>query len=417
MKAFTPTYFEKSVFGIELGMLKQKGIKLLILDIDNTLVPRSVYAPTDEVRSWLFKVASFGFDVAFISNGPKDRVEEFCEGVYFYVGRACKPLTSGIKAAMQHFNVRRRHVCLIGDQLFTDIWGANRAKIMSILVDPIDPEDEGLGVKFKRILEKPILSAIKPMQFALIGNPVFHSKSPMIHQKIYKRNKINADYKLYEPEENEIPELIQYFREAGYIGFNITVPYKQTIMQYLDHISDDAQAIGAVNTVYIKNDMLYGYNTDGDGFTMQLEKNGTRMKDAKVKIVGAGGATPSIVHALIAKGVESIVIYNRTLSKAEKIAEMNTLITPRPLEEFSADDCDILINTTSVGLDSYDCPVESFDGISPDTVVYDIIYSPSTTTFMQKALDRGVRAHNGLDMLRYQGLLADQIWLGKEITL
>ena len=415
IKKLTPSQFEKNIFGIELGALVNRGIKLLILDIDNTLVPRSVEEMTDEVRMWLLKVASYDINIAFVSNGKEERTKKFCGDFYYYYPKALKPLKSGFKDAMKHFGVRRRQTCIVGDQLFTDILGANRMHIYSILVEPIDRKDEGIGIKLKRLLEKPVLKKIKPAQFALIGNPVFHSKSPLIHDKIYKANNIRAEYKLFEPDEREIPDLLEYFRNAGYLGFNVTVPYKQKIMPFLDHIDEDALAIGAVNTVMIDGSVLYGYNTDGEGFAMQLEKNHTKIKGAKIKIVGAGGATLPIVHTLVNKGVESITIYNRTVENAEAIAEKYENVTAKPLSDFSAENCDILINTTSVGLDSYDCPVESFEGIGQNTVVYDIIYSPSVTTFMQKAIDLGLKAYNGEDMLLYQGLMADKIWLGKDV--
>ena len=417
MKMLTPSQFEKNIYGIELGALVNRGIKLLILDIDNTLVPRSVAKMPDEVRMWLLKAASYDLKIAFVSNGKEERTEEFCGGFYFYVPKALKPLQSGFKEAMKHFGVRRRQTCIIGDQLFTDILGANIAHIHSILVEPIDPKDEGIGVKLKRIIERPILKRMKPAEFALIGNPVFHSKSPYIHNKIYKKNNIKAEYKLYEPDEREIPDLLDYFRNAGYTGFNVTIPYKQTIMKHLTHIDDNAQQIGAVNTVLINNGGFYGYNTDGEGFAMQLEKNRTRIKGANIKIIGAGGATLPIVHTLVNKGAKSITIYNRTLEKAEAIAERYENVKAKPLSDFSADKCEILINTTSVGLDSYDCPVESLAGIERNAVVYDIIYSPAVTTFMQKALDMGLKAYNGEDMLLYQGLLADKIWLGQDLEI
>jgi shikimate dehydrogenase len=150
---------------------------------------------------------------------------------------------------------------------------------------------------------------------------------------------------------------------------------------------------------------------------MQLEANKTRIRGARVKILGAGGAAPAIVSALLKNGAAFVTIYNRTLEKAEKIAAMSDNVTAYPLDAFTADRCQILINTTSVGLDSYDCPTDTLDGIAPNTAVYDIIYSPPVTRFMQMALDRGLAAHNGYDMLVYQGLLADRIWFGKEITL
>ena len=132
----------------------------------------------------------------------------------------------------------------------------------------------------------------------------------------------------------------------------------------MDWISEDAKKIGSVNTVKIINKKCYGYNTDGDGFIMQLKSDGTTVKDSRIKIVGAGGSTMSIVYALVKEGAKNIIIYNRTIEKAKQIAENYSNVAALPLDEFSAMDCEILINTTSVGLfpDVDSSPVESLTG-------------------------------------------------------
>jgi len=410
MGILTPTLFAETVFDIDFSMLIKKGIKVLIFDIDNTLAATSVKKPSKEIVEWLAAVKAKGFKVCFVSNNSKRRVHDFSDGLdVFYLHRALKPFTVSFLRVAKKYNAKNEEVCVIGDQIFTDIWGANWAKMMSVLIAPLS-DDEGFGIKLKRFLEKVILK----QKFMVIGNPVRHSVSPILHSEIYRFYNINAKYGKERVEKEDIRRLIEKYKKVGIRGFNITVPHKQNIMPYLDEISEDAKKIGAVNTVKIVNDKLFGYNTDGAGFVAQLS---CKVENARIKIIGAGGSAMSLVNALAAKNPQEIIIYNRTIANAQGIAQKYDKVFARNISEFSPQDCDILINTTSVGLSPNvsESPISNLEGISKDTVVYDLIYKPPITKFMQMAMDKGCQAHNGYKMLIYQGIIAAEIWFGKSL--
>lgn len=417
MKLLTPTDYVGSIYDIDLNNLKKIGIKVVVLDIDNTLVPTSTKSPTEQVSSWIKNAQSKGFEVVLASNNSQNRVQTFNKDLnLFAIHRAAKPLKYGFKKIREKYGVSNREICMVGDQLFTDILGANLSGIMSILVMPLT-KDEGAGIKFKRLIENIAVRKYKKETYCLIGNPVLHSKSAVLHNTVYNFYNMPARYLLCHTEKENLKQTVEKFINTGVKGFNITVPFKTDIIPHLDWISEDAKKIGSVNTVKIINKKCNGYNTDGDGFIMQLKSDGTTVKDSRIKIVGAGGSTMSIVYALVKEGAKNIIIYNRTIEKAKQIAENYSNVAALPLDEFSAMDCEILINTTSVGLfpDVDSSPVESLDGISKNTAVYDIIYSPPETKFMKMARKAGCKAYNGSKLLIYQGLIADEIWFERSI--
>ena len=407
MKLFTPHYFEDNFFNINFDKLKKDGIKLIITDIDNTLVPYAVATPTQKINRLFEKLQMMGFDICFLSNNQSQRVDVFNEGLgYYSVSLSRKPLPYGYKQCMQYHNCTKEETVFIGDQLFTDILGAKLAGIKCILVKPIKTNDEEFFIRLKRSFEKFILKKITPKKLGVIGNPVSHSMSPILHGFFYRKFKINAVYKKYCPTYENLGEYISYFKENGFLGFNVTVPYKQVIIKYLDYIHPDAEKIGAVNTVKIVDGKLYGYNTDGDGFCMQIKD----IKGKDVKIIGAGGSVLSVVHCLIKNGAKSVTIYNRTLEKAKVIADLYDNVCAKPLDVFSADNCQILINAVLLNV----VAVKDLDGIEEGTEVFDINYNKKETEFIKMALKYNVTVKNGLMMLVNQGLLAHKIWFGKE---
>ena len=417
MKRFMPNIYVNCIEDIDIKMLKAQGIRVFILDIDNTLVPTSTKEPTESVIDWIEKVKNEGIKVCLVSNNSKKRVMRFNKKLnLFVIYRAFKPLKRKFQMVAKKYGVSAKEVCVVGDQIFTDIWGANRAKMMSVLVLPLSTI-EGVGIKLKRYIENIVINKIKIQSFALIGNPVKHSLSPILHNTVYDYYRINAEYILNCVEDTEIGQIIEKFKQTGVKGFNITVPHKQNIMPFLDEIGRDAKQIGAVNTVKIINGKMYGYNTDGDGFLRQLKGDKVNVKNSKIKIVGAGGSTMSIVYSLVNAGCKEVLLFNRTIENAKKIANKFSNVTALSIDEFVASNCDILINTTSVGLSPNNdkSPVDNLEGISLKTVVYDLIYSPPITRFMQMALEKGCRAHNGYKMLIYQGLIADEIWFGRKL--
>ncbi|OQB12485.1 MAG: Shikimate dehydrogenase [Firmicutes bacterium ADurb.Bin193] len=418
MKLLSPTKYANSIFDIDLQALKDGGVRVLALDIDNTLVATSTKAPTDEVLQWIEKVKDHGLELILVSNNSKNRVAAFNEALKLSaVHRALKPLPHAFAQISKRLGVAKSEICMIGDQIFTDIVGANLAGVISVLVLPLST-DEGAGVRFKRLIERAVIRRSKADTYCLIGNPVAHSRSPLLHGIVYDYHRINALYMLCHTRHESLGHIVSQFKHTGVRGFNITVPFKQDIIPFLDELTEDARQIGSVNTVKIENGRCKGYNTDGDGFAMQLLSDSTVIEGSKVKLIGAGGSAPAIVYALLKNGAASITVYNRTAEKAQAIADRFDRVAAMPLADFNPTDCDILINTTSVGLHPNDdaSPVSSLDGISPQARVYDIIYSPPETAFMKLAKAQGCFAQNGCKLLIYQGLLADEVWFGRKIT-
>ena len=390
MKLFTPHYFEDNFMNINFLKLKKEGIRLIITDIDNTLVPYAVALPTKKIYSLFKKLQSMGFDICFLSNNQSERVDIFNEGLgYYSVSLSRKPLPYGYKKCMEYHNCTKEETVFIGDQLFTDILGAKLAGIRCILVKPIKTNDEEFFIRLKRTFEKFVLKKITPKKLGVIGNPVSHSLSPILHGFFYKKLNINASYKKYNPSFENLADYISYFKKNKFLGFNVTVPYKQEIIKFLDYIDTDAKKIGAVNTVKIVDGKLYGYNTDGEGFCMMINE-----------IKG---------HCLVKKGAKSVTIYNRTLEKAQAIADLYDNVYALPLAEFSPDECQILINAVLLDV----VPVDNLDGIEDGTEVFDINYNKKETDFLKMASKYNVVTCNGLMMLVNQGLLAHKIWFNR----
>lgn len=254
-------------------------------------------------------------------------------------------------------------------------------------------------------------------KFAVIGCPVEHSLSPVMHNAGYKAAGINAEYErlLIQPE--SLGQAVKELKSGGYSGWNVTFPFKEQIIPYLDKVTEQAQRIGAVNTVKVDAGSLIGYNTDGEGFVKSVENNGFNLRGKKVIILGAGGAAKAIAFSLISRKAE-IVILNRTPSKAEKLAEILTSAGGKASwGSFQPggwlSEAELLIQTTSIGLRDEEFPF-SLRGINPAALVIDLIYNPPVTKFLREAKRYGCKVMNGLEMLLYQGVLAWEIWFDQE---
>lgn len=258
------------------------------------------------------------------------------------------------------------------------------------------------------------------MKLGLIGNPIKHSLSPWIHNQLLKQANIPGEYNLYELEPGSFAEQMEFLREEGLAGFNVTVPFKQKIMMELDAVDEQAKLIGAVNTVKIENGHWKGFNTDGKGFL-----NSLRVKypdicnfDRKVLILGAGGAAKGIFHTLVHAGFENIDIANRTTDRVKEMTKSNDtsdgagIITLSEAEQRVAD-YDLIIQTTTVGMKPHaEQQIISLANIREGTVVSDIVYQPLMTAFLKEAAESGARIHQGHEMLLYQAVYAFEIWTG-----
>ncbi len=262
----------------------------------------------------------------------------------------------------------------------------------------------------------------------ILGSPLGHTLSPDMQNQAFQNLGLDYYYLPIEVSAENLGAVVGGIRHMNFAGFNITMPHKMNIIQYLDEIDSLAEMIGSVNTVVIKDGRLKGYSTDGTGFVRSLELDkGISLKGKKIFILGAGGAAKSIALTLAGQNVREIVICNRTLEKAKEISDrvnrnFRHCCSPLPADPEkmrpSLSDVDILVNTTNLGMhpDTGSLPIEP-KLLSRRLLVYDIIYHPLKTRLLEEAERAGCATMNGLGMLIYQGAEAFSLWTGLEAPI
>ncbi|MBU5466463.1 shikimate dehydrogenase [Virgibacillus sp. MSJ-26] len=265
------------------------------------------------------------------------------------------------------------------------------------------------------------------LQLGLIGHPISHSLSPWIHKQFLEKVGIAGDYRLFDFQSPDLHEdYINQLKNQNLKGFNITVPYKEKIIPYLNSINSEAKIMGAVNTVLYKDNKWIGFNTDGQGYLRSLIESYPyilKNKTIPILIIGAGGAAKGIYYSLSKFGFIHIDIANRTLENAEKIVELKTkntkttCYTVEAAEELLGN-YKIIIQTTSVGMkpDEYKS-IMSLEKLKPTTIVSDIVYQPLMTTFLCEAERKNALLHFGHKMLLYQAQHAFEIWTGCRVNI
>jgi shikimate dehydrogenase len=253
----------------------------------------------------------------------------------------------------------------------------------------------------------------------LIGHPIAHSLSPVIHNHLYRSLGLDMVYHAFDVRPNQVEEAVKGFKALGFLGFNVTVPYKETIFKLLEHIDNEAKIIGAVNTIKIDNGKLIGYNTDGQGFLQSLGQSGFSVYGTKVVILGAGGSARAIGVAIAGENPESITIVNRTVQRAKVLAEMINQYKNKNLARVVASiprDADIIINTTRLGMlpNTEENPLKDYS-LNEDTFICDIVYNPRETAMLQYAKLQSCKTMGGFGMLIGQGLRAIEIWLDESL--
>ncbi len=226
-------------------------------------------------------------------------------------------------------------------------------------------------------------------------------------------------YTAFHVEPNNVGEAIVGMRALNIVGLNVTVPHKQAVMPYLDEVSEEAQAIGAVNTIAQRDGKLSGYNTDAFGFMESLRRDG-RMEQLPTQVVllGAGGAARAILYALLhCADVERVLLLNRTVEKAEALAadlDKTGKVEVGPMTAEGIGEVGLLINSTSVGMspNADESPLVNPSVLHADMLVADIVYKPAKTKLMQQAEAAGAKSINGLGMLAWQGARAFELWTG-----
>ncbi len=248
----------------------------------------------------------------------------------------------------------------------------------------------------------------KTQIFGLIGKPVVQSMSPAMHNAAFKALKLDNCYLCFLVEKHQVKKAIEGIKALNLKGINVTTPYKQKVIPYLDEIDPIAKKIGAVNTIVNENGKLKGYNTDWLGFIHSLEKH-TTLFNKNIVLLGAGGSARGIAFGLKNKGA-NITILNRTISKAKKLAkEFN--VNYGGLNKLNTIRGDILINSTRLGM--YPCTnisIATKKQLKKFPIVFDIVYNPIETKFLKLAKKAGCKTINGLEMLVYQGMIAFELW-------
>ncbi len=248
-------------------------------------------------------------------------------------------------------------------------------------------------------------------KYLVIGNPIEHSLSPKLHNFWIKENNINAVYNKKKLEEKEIESFIQQIKQKKIIGSNVTIPFKKTVISYLDKLSSEAEQTQSVNTIIFDNDNLIGHNTDISGFTKAIKSLDYNMKGKKVFILGAGGVVPSIVFALIKMKALEIIITNRTKQKAENLKKQFENV--KVLSWGNIPEFDVVINATSVGLKKEAINLD-FSNVGSGKLFYDVIYNPEETNFLKVGRKLGNQVENGKLMFVYQAFEAFKLWHGIE---
>lgn len=257
-------------------------------------------------------------------------------------------------------------------------------------------------------------------KLGLIGYPIQHSLSPWIHEQFLERTDQEGSYEIMEIDTNtSFSAAMDTLKNSQIDGFNVTVPYKEKIIPYLDQLDEQAEKIGAVNTVKCKNGIWTGYNTDGAGYVRSLLSKYPRLakeKSAKILLLGAGGAAKGIYHALLAAGYEDIVIANRTVEKAHAIVQQDKNSKVATLDEVteSLAQFHVIIQTTSVGMKPHiEQSIITLNQLHERAIVSDIVYQPLETKILTEAKDLNADIHFGHTMLLYQAQYAFEIWTGK----
>lgn len=257
----------------------------------------------------------------------------------------------------------------------------------------------------------------------VIGDPVEHSRSPQMHNAAFAKAGLDYVYVPFHVRPNDLADAIAGFKAINVVGINVTLPHKQTVISHLTSISREAELIGAVNTLTFTDEGIHGDNTDAPGVLRALEENENMSVPVgeNVVVLGAGGAARAVVVALALAGVASITIANRTVERAVALAEEMGQKTGISMQGLGLADAQLpvavresllLINTATVSMDATHPLLISADWLQPNTIVYDIVYTPPVTPLMRAAAVRGCETLGGIGMLVHQGAIAFEKWTG-----
>ncbi|MDH5174926.1 MAG: shikimate dehydrogenase [Elusimicrobiota bacterium] len=261
----------------------------------------------------------------------------------------------------------------------------------------------------------------------LIGYPVEHSRSPLMHNAAFQSLGLDFVYVLFSVKPPDLKEAVTGLRASNVAGANVTIPYKEEVMKYLDEITSEAKFIGAVNTIHNREGKLIGYNTDGQGFITSLLVDGKiKLEGQKVFMMGAGGAGKAIAVKLAERGVERLVITDKIVERAESlvgklrenIPDCAVYAVAMRSKEFveTVSESTLLVNATPVGMNEGDPCLIDPNYLHKDLFIYDVVYNRETP-LIAEAKKRGIKALGGIGMLLHQGAASFEIWTGQKAPI
>ena len=252
------------------------------------------------------------------------------------------------------------------------------------------------------------------MNLGLIGNPVQKSISPQLQRILFKELELNnCAYEKHQIISDNLPSFFERFKNGEFDGINVTIPHKETGLEFLDEVDNSVKILGNTNCIKRTGNMLKGYNTDLYGFKMLLEKNNINIQSTRCLILGAGGSARTIIKALIDRGAESITIKNKSIDNALEIQLYAQKLGAKNIELYTGSDnkFDIAINTTPLGMYQEKDDISFFDiPIDKDSILIDLIYISNHTLFLNQYKDRVKQSINGLEMLIFQAIKSIEIW-------
>ena len=249
-------------------------------------------------------------------------------------------------------------------------------------------------------------------KFGIIGNPIKHSLSPVLHEHWFKKYNIDADYSIIEASDKDLPQIIEKVKQGYFSGINVTLPFKQKIINHVDKVVNDAELTGSVNTVLVNNNTVIGENTDVYGLKAAYLKEIENSANKKALVIGAGGVSPSVILSIKKSGIKNISVTNRTNDKCIFLKKKYNFLNIISWENLKSEikNFDIIINATSLGLKNGEDFNFNFSDTKNQIIYIDTIYNPLETKTLKYLKEEGRRVFNGLDMFIYQGQKSFYLW-------
>jgi shikimate dehydrogenase len=255
------------------------------------------------------------------------------------------------------------------------------------------------------------------IKVCVIGWPISHSRSPLIHGYWLKQHRIDGSYTRQPVEPSALNAFLSGFSDAGYAGCNVTIPHKENTYRLVTPADETTERLGAVNTVFVKEGKVFGTNTDGEGFINSLYQSAPALslRNSRAVVLGAGGASLAVVNAILEQGASEVAVANRTAEKVHALRQrFGSRVVPLDWERLAdqLSECSLLVNTTSLGMMGQPGIELDLARLSPSAIVSDIVYTPLRTKLLQDAARKGHVVVEGLGMLLHQAVRGFSLWFG-----